>query len=248
MACHNAAGHGSVDLHDAIMRSCNGYFAWLGEQQDERAFQALAASFGFGQPTGVRFHPERGGLREDTCSRHLFENLHGSRLLMAGNGLGVVNVTPMQIARAYAGLATGALPEMRLVERVGGESLPRRSRPLGYSEAALAIVRDAMRDVAALPGGSGHEALNQRELGFAMCAKTGSADLSDEPVLAADGKEHVRKHTWVAGWFPPEEPVAVLVVFVDDTLAKASQSAVWIARQYLQRPELQAFARAELRR
>lgn len=246
MACSNLGGHGGVELHEALMRSCNGYFAWLGEQLDEHAFQSLAAAFGFGQPTGVRCYPERGGLREDVCSRHLFENLQGSRLLMAGNGLGVVNVTPMQVARAYAGLATGELPEMRLVERVGDEPLPRRSRPIDFSEQALEIVRAGLFDVAAIPGGTAHVALDADELGFALCVKTGSADLSSVAVVTADGTERVPKHTWVAGWFPPEKPVAVLVVFVDDTLATASHSAVWIARQFLQRPEVQAFARAEL--
>jgi len=33
---------------------------------------------------------------------------------------------------------------------------------------------------------------------------------------------------------------------VDDTIMTASKSAVWIARQYLQRPEVQAFAMEEL--
>ena len=37
-----------------------------------------------------------------------------------------------------------------------------------------------------------------------------------------------------------------VVVFVDDTLATSSKSAVWIARAFLQRPEVQAFARGEL--
>jgi cell division protein FtsI/penicillin-binding protein 2 len=135
---------------------------------------------------------------------------------------------------------------MRLVDRVGDEVLAHRSRPLGLSEGALERVRAALADVAGAQGGSGHEALNQRELGFLMCAKTGSADISDEAELAPDGELRVRKHTWVAGWFPPEQPVAVVVVFVDDTIMTASKSAVWIARQFLRRPEVQAFAREEL--
>ena len=240
LRCHSEWGHGEIGLHRALVKSCNGYFAWLGEQLTEEAFHDLARAFGFGQPTGVRYEPDRGGLTEVTCSKHLLSNLNERRRRFAGNGLSVINATPMQIARAYAGLATGRLPEMRLVHSVGGEVLDRRSRPIGVSREVLAVVHEALADVTRVEEGSGHTALKEAELGFFLSAKTGSADLSTRSVVASDGKQRVRKHTWVAGWFPPEDPKVVLVVFVDDTLMTASKSSVWIARQFLQRPEIDA--------
>jgi cell division protein FtsI/penicillin-binding protein 2 len=67
-----------------------------------------------------------------------------------------------------------------------------------------------------------------------MAAKTGSADLTSAPKLI-DGQERVLKHTWVAGWFPADEPRFVLVVFVHRTYFTSSHNAVWIAQQFLTR-------------
>ena len=246
LRCHRTWGHGEIGLHGALMQSCNGYFAWLGEHVGEPQFQELANEFGFGRPTGVRTFPGRGGLREHVCAAHLLQNLNPARQRMAANGLGVITATPMQVARAYAGLATGRLPEVRLVDRVGDRPLVRRSREVGLAPEVLDTVHQALYDVANAEGGSAAEALSASELGFYMCAKTGSADISNKLERAPDGELRVRKHTWVAGWFPPKNPVAVVVVFVDDTLMTASKSSVWIARQFLTRNEVKDFVRAEL--
>jgi len=144
----------------------------------------------------------------------------------------------MQVARAFAALATGVLPELGIVKSIGGEELARRGRPLEISAASLELVRRAMRSVAGEPGGSAHAALGPGELGFEMAAKTGSADLAPRP---DDCDARVRKHTWLAGWFPAERPAAILVVFLHDTRATSSHSAIWVARAFLRRPELRAW-------
>jgi cell division protein FtsI/penicillin-binding protein 2 len=100
--------------------------------------------------------------------------------------------------------------------------------------------------VANRPGGSAYEALRASEVGFYMCAKTGSADIDSRLEEAPDGELRVRKHTWVAGWFPPEHPVAVVVIFVDDTIMTSSKTAVWIARQFLLQKAVQDFVQREL--
>jgi len=43
----------------------------------------------------------------------------------------------------------------------------------------------------------------------------------------------MRKHTWLAGWFPAEEPRFVITVYVHDTSATASHSAAYVARKFL---------------
>lgn len=74
-----------------------------------------------------------------------------------------------------------------------------------------------------------------------MAAKTGSADLTS---TAVDGSR-VLKHTWVAGWFPAEDPVGILVVFVHRTTRTSSHGATWLARQFLKRPEVTAWLAEE---
>jgi hypothetical protein len=52
----------------------------------------------------------------------------------------------------------------------------------------------------------------------------------------------MRKHTWVAGWFPVEDPKAVLVVYLHDVSETASHTAVYVAAQFLRQPAVRAFA------
>ena len=243
--CASTHGHGALGLRQAIAQSCNAYFARLGERIEPEEWRALAAEFGFGAPTGVRALGRRAGFVEHSVPS-LFRGAMGEReARLAGNGLSVVEATPMQVARAVAGIATGTLPELRIARRIGGSEQPARSRELTLPESSLAFVRDAMDAVANEPQGSAFAALNAGELGLRMAAKTGSGDIDSRTVVTADGRARVRKHTWLVGWMPSHAPRHVVVVYCEDTLQTASNSAIWLARQFLRRPEVRATLLAE---
>ncbi|MBL6719789.1 MAG: hypothetical protein ISQ08_00095 [Planctomycetes bacterium] len=267
VACNSYWGHSSrlhgqaaggprvpdITLQEALPHSCNAYFAWLGAHLSPDDHRALAATFGLGQPTGARRRPREeerpsgAGLVEDARNRGFLVELgeHGRQL--AGNGLGVLQVTPMQLARAYAGLATGSLPEMRLVLEAGGEELPPRAMPLPFAAEHLATVRSLLRRVVTEGSASGAR-LGEQDLGFRFACKTGSADITGaEGGWVPDGeggwKRGVRKHTWVAGWFPAEAPEFVVVLLVHDTSATSGSGAVHVMSQFLRREEVRALAR-----
>lgn len=238
LRCWKRYGHGFVDLHGALEGSCNAYFAWLGERFESRSFHDCMREFGFGQPTGINtlFEDDaelgRGSLREASAEYSLTRELRGRDLRLCGNGLGVIEANPMQVARATCALATGRLPDVRLVAAIGAREVPRRSRPLSISLDTLARIRAALRSVTHDPGGTANKAeLVPQRLGFGVAAKTGSADLQGR---TEDGK--VRKHTWFAGWLPVDRPRYVCVVFCHDTRVTSSHSAIWIAQDFLERP------------
>ena len=137
-----------------------------------------------------------------------------------------------------AGLATGSLPSVRLVQRVGGEALPRpRPVTLGLQPEALEAVRRAMIGVAGDPAGTAHGALGAAQVGYSLAVKTGSADLDPR----SDDDRPGRKHTWVAGWLPARDPRAVFVVFVYETYVTSSHGAVYVAQDLLRQPEVVAW-------
>ncbi|MEM7305987.1 MAG: penicillin-binding transpeptidase domain-containing protein [Planctomycetota bacterium] len=247
--CWKQWGHGPVDLAAALEGSCNAYFAWLGENLTTADFHGLAHTFGFGEPTGVRTAPPsddglgtRGGLAENVSAYVFDEHLRDSLRRRAGNGLGRIEATPMQIGRAMAGLATGALPSLRLVSMVGGEPVPpARPQRLPLSEGALARVRDALVLVTQSESGTAYQALNEEALGFRLAAKTGSADLVGRS--ARDESGRVRKHTWVAGWAPIDDPELVFVIFVHDTSATSSHGAVYVAQEILTHASVRTWLR-----
>lgn len=243
--CNVRHGHGAVDLRDALKRSCNSYFAMLGERFATDDWRGVAAEFGFGEPSGVRPFGRRTGLAEDTVPGLFERELVGREPRLAGNGLSVVELTPMQLARATAGLATGVLPQARLVDRIGPTVLEPSARPLSLSGAALEFVREAMEACANEAGGSARDALNEVEMGWRMAVKTGSADISTERVETSDGQLRVRKHTWLIGYFPAHAPRYVVVVFCHDTLQTASHSSIWLARQFLRTKAVREFVASE---
>jgi len=248
LRCWNPSGHGEVNLEQALVGSCNAYFAWLGETLRTGQFQELAAEFGFGQPTGVRRAPpwdpgaRRIGLLEDRAGLAPARGRGYADPLrrMAANGLGVVEATPMQLGRAMLALATGERRDLRLVSRVGERELESPPGvPLDIRRSSLERVRRAMIGVARSPQGTAHKGLGPEVLGLDVAVKTGSADLEnrkdreDRPVYF--------KHAWVGGWLPASDPKLIFVVFEHHTSATSSHGAVHLARQVLQQGEVLAW-------
>jgi hypothetical protein len=99
-------------------------------------------------------------------------------------------------------------------------------------------------------GGSGHgKGLDPATLGFTFACKTGSADIGaireipgmpeEDRAAGAAGKS--RKHTWVSGWFPADDPQAIVVVYLHNVTETASRTAVHVAAQFLQTPAVREF-------
>lgn len=251
---HGALAEGGVVLDPALRRSCNAYFAALGERFTQAQAREACSAFGLGHVTGVQlreFVGEIRVLREDMSFRQVFRQ----RL---ANGLAHLDSTPAQIGRAYCALATGRLPDLRLVEAVGGELRPVVSRPLGIDPAHLATVRASLAQVV-LDGTAKEKGLTPEELGFQLACKTGSADyLTDDaqrvPVDPAAPPSHGpaaweegdRKHAWLAGYFPAEDPQFVVVVYCHDTSTTSSRIATHVTRELLTHPLTRTFLDQEL--
>lgn len=257
VACWNTYGHHAMTLVPAIEQSCNAYFAQVGELLETRENVLEAAHlFGFDRPTGVTRVGRGRGLGEDYAVLALREERDFTTvdLERAGNGLAVIEATPLQVARAVAGLATGRLPEMTLVKAIGGEPvLPGTLEEIPLSRESLEVVRAAMRGVVERGSASG-KGLSAEELGFTLAAKTGSADyrtMSDAyraQLRLLDGsRPEMRKHAWFVGYFPYEDPLAVVVVYCHDVGVTSAHSAVHLAAQFLKSPAVQAYARGALR-
>ncbi len=249
--CH-PPGHTSCNLARALSVSCNATFAQIGERFPPADLLELARVFGFGQPTGIRRcasidGKDLRGLHEDWefPRKTLAKDVEKAQSRMHfANGLAVVEATPMQVARAMTGLVTGRLPEVCIVREVGERRIVPRSSELPISKRARDIV---LRDLEGVtkPGGTAFETgLDVKTLGFTFACKTGTADtreMEGGSAEAVDGVVKMRKQTWIVGWFPVEDPKAILVVMLHDlTEASTSTSAV-VAAQFLHTPAVRAF-------
>jgi penicillin-binding protein 2 len=153
----NAQGkaHGRVDLARALAVSSDVYFYGLGDRLYSPAspgppgasgtaapdgpIQDIAGRLGFGRPTGIDIGPESaGGVPGPTARREAHDRRPGAvpdgRWYPGDNvnlaiGQGDVLVTPLQLAGAYAALATGLAPPTPHVVAATSPSAPLAGGP-----------------------------------------------------------------------------------------------------------------------
>jgi len=254
--CWKSGGHGEgVDLHAALEGSCNCYFSRLGEALGTQDLRGLAHAFGFGRPTGVRSlfeNPsdllEHSQIQGALATDDELSDVVRQRL---GNGLADVTATPLQVARAYAGLATGKLPQLTFLRRIGDSELGPVGEQLPFADETLSRIGRALERVVT-HGTARNKGLDVHTLGFRVAAKTGSADYKQRgsvpvdpsaPLSAYEFEGGVRKHNWIAGWFPAREPQIVFVVYVHDTSTTSSHSTTHLASAFLASEEFQTWWR-----
>jgi cell division protein FtsI/penicillin-binding protein 2 len=180
MKCNGT--HGPQDLRGALVRSCNIYFQTLMRTMIEKElfphYAATAHRFGLGTRTGLEIEPRR------------FTDTFGlgstwAEWILCAIGQGQTQVSPAQLARAYAGLATGALPQLHLVARVGDRPVAVTRTPLGVSAAVLEPIRAALREVPRRGTARGHGLEKWR-----IACKTGTAERKGG------------NNAWMAGFAP----------------------------------------------
>jgi len=145
--------HGSIDMHDGLVQSCNAYFAQLAVRIGPASIFDTAALLGISV------------ARDGSIPRLRATLPH------AGYGQGDVVATPLRMARVAAAIASKGILRDTRVERSG--SRPASSQPLLTPEAAGALGR-YLRD-AVLSG----TARGLRAHPWRVAGKTGTAEVTD---------------------------------------------------------------------
>jgi penicillin-binding protein 2 len=199
---HNKRAAGAISVVPALASSNNIWFGKVGMRLGAPAFLNTARRFGFGEKTGLDLVGETPGFLPTNdwmldVQKRRFMNGDAFNLSI---GQGFLEVSPLQVAQAMAGIANGGvLPKLHLVNqvqdpygRVIRQAVPERRNWLGMSEEAIQVVREGMKRV--VDGGTGRSAgLSFTEL----CGKTGTAQwkIASKTNLA-----------WFAGFLPYDEP------------------------------------------
>lgn len=96
-ACSHRPNLPPFNPSEALAHSCNYYFAKVGEKLEEKSFSNVLADFGFGHTTGIHTEGESAGV---------FARGRRQPESAVGEG-GFLQVTPIQLAMAYAALFNG---------------------------------------------------------------------------------------------------------------------------------------------
>jgi penicillin-binding protein 2 len=217
--------HRRVNLHEAIVQSCNTYFYDLGSRISIDRLASIGLDFGFGVPTGIGVNPEARGRMPTRgwYTRRYKEAFRGGFTVLSAIGQGATTVTVLQLALAYAALANGGTvyqPQVvRSIETSDGtvvqEFPPRVRRMVEIDTSRLSLIKTALHGVVEDRHGT---AFAERIEGVDIAGKTGTAQVSHVTPRGVDPDRvwyFNRDHAWFAGYAPSGSPEIAIIVLVE---------------------------------
>ena len=205
--CNQLAGHGEIDMEQAITHSCNCYFIQLAQQIGAQNLRDMAVRFGFSKADLLAdtLQTASGNLPD----AQQLEN--SAELANFGFGQGLLTATPIQICKMIATIADGGkLLSPYLVQGIylGGALQQETSSSANrvISEKTANLLRKFMQTV--VVEGSGQLATPKTggAGGKTASAQTGIYDEKEEEIV----------HAWFGGFYPAEDPQFAIVVFVEN--------------------------------
>lgn len=221
--CWKASGHGSVDMHRAILQSCDVFFYQMGLALGPDPVVAAERGAGLGTITGIDLPDERMGLVPDPewklSARK--EKWAAADSLLQGIGQGAIHITPLEMAVAYSTIATGGVvpvPRVR-TKFVGLDGVEfvvpsKTARTLGWKLENVDFVRNALWGVVN-GGGTGGQA---KVVGADVGGKTGTAQVAQvkgKMIKSEDLAYDIRDHAWFAGFAPTQAPEIAVVAMIE---------------------------------
>ena len=217
--------HGEVDLTKAIYQSCDVFFYTLAERLGIEKIARWAGALGIGKKTGIDLPNEASGIMpsEEWKMRTFRQKWYPGEVISVGIGQGAVATTPIQLARAIAGIAMGGTLYRPHVVRP--EDLPSEYRQLATSNLpdvvhvpmnsqAWVTITDAMSDV--VRPGVGTAGMEHLE-GIDFAGKTGSAQVISNTLRKSKGfsSKQFRDNGWFVGVAPRRNPEVVVCVLLE---------------------------------
>ena len=179
----SGGSHGSLELSDALMRSCNCFFYRYGNAAGIDNITKIGKMFALGERTGIELDEEDGGilpnpawLRQNSPAERWSDGYTANTSI----GQGMVLASPLQMASVTAALASGKAYRPHLLKRVvDGAEVVLENQPVlradllqHLGEKDLEIVRSGMWKVVNAQGGTARSA---RIPGVEVAGKTGTA-------------------------------------------------------------------------
>lgn len=207
--CWVKTGHGTLDLHQGIVHSCDVFFYTVGNKLGIDNIAKYAEMAGFGRKTGVDLPHEADGVMPSTRwkARLYRQKWYAGETISVSIGQGATTVTPIQMAAAIGGIAVGGVWNTPHLVKDAPNLAPARRGDLNLENVQKVI--DGMYGVVN-EGGTGVRA---KIPGLNVCGKTGSAQVASND--AAKGNKNLKDNAWFVGFAPREAPEIVVVALFE---------------------------------
>lgn len=198
--CYGQTAHGTVDLEEAIEKSCNTAFVHMAEELNKEDFASLATDLMFDKKVPIQLTAN--------ASRFTFDEDSGkNELAHTAIGQGKTLITPLQNAMVMAAIANdGVMMKPYLVDQVrnvdGGVIKETKTEEIGdpLSKSECQTLKEMLRKV--ITNGTGTRAYSSE---YVVYGKTGSAEYNS----AKDS------HAWFIGCAEKNGKKIVVSVLVE---------------------------------
>jgi len=219
--------HGSTNLHEAILKSCDVFFYTVGMKLGIDRLAYYSDKMGIGHKTGIDLPSEESGLMpsEPWVERVFHRKWYAGETISVAIGQGAITTTPLQLARLIGGIASGGVfrqPHMlKDTQNVGEEKFP-------LSEHTIEGITDGMYGVVNEPGGTGGQL---KLAGIELSGKSGTAQVIGYDTRNRLGKQKkFEDNAWFVGYAPKRNPEICVAVLVQESGQHGGEAAGPVVR------------------
>ena len=212
--------HGFVNIQNALPYSCDTFYYTLANRLGIETIARYAHSVGLGQKTGVDLPDEQAGIvpSEEWKLKTQHDKWYAGETISVGIGQGATEATPLQLARALSGVASGgvfARPHVLMPGQVPGaeQTAVEQTYPgsgvarIPLTPANWEIITDDMANVLSPIGTAAVAHLE----GVDFAGKTGTADVVSGRKKGSSDKSTL-PNAWFVGMTPRRNPDIVVGV------------------------------------
>src|ERR1700731_2324371 len=226
---YGKSSHGFVDLHKAIVESCDIFFYNVGQRLGIDRISYYASHLGLGPRTGIDLPSEETGLvpSEEWVQRVFHRKWYAGETISVSTGQGAIETTPLQLARMIGGIAMGGVfKQPHLLKDAQNVTEDR----FQISEPTVQKITDAMYAVVN-EGGTGQ---TLKLAGIELSGKSGTAQVIGYAVRDRMGKQKkFEDNAWFVGYAPRRNPEIVVAVLVQESGQHGGTASGPVARDII---------------
>lgn len=241
--CWKKAGHGKMNVVQALTESCDVFFYHVGEELGVDRLAQYAKACGLGKPTGIDLANESKGLIPTKAWKksRIGEKWYKGETLSLAIGQGYNLVTPLQMlvltaAVGNMGIRYKPIIIKKLVSAEGQIIFQQKPVQLGKLPASPEVLEIIRQGLWAVVNSKKGTAKRSRIAGIEMSGKTGTAQVvrrvkngsADDQVA-----DHHKDHAWFVAYAPSENPKIAVVVIVEHG-EHGSSTAAPIAKRLIE--------------
>ena len=219
--CWSHYGHGQVGLRKAIRESCDVYFYNKALNTGINNMAKSLRKMGLGVKTGVDLPHEKAGIVPDKPwkMKRFKQPWYRGETVISAIGQGYNLVTPLQVSRYTAFLATQHLPTPHFVHKIVDKVVQPEYKEFEVNQQDLNTIRLGMYDVCNSSRGTARRAMSH--LPIVVAGKTGTSQVVSIPqgdkkrMKESQLSYYSRSHAWLTTYGPFKNPKYVVTVLVE---------------------------------